>query len=271
MLTKGLELESGYEVDALDSPVLSVRLLMIILGRIFPKGANEVVGVRSIDRSDSVGIKYATPSASGYIPAPWNVKGQVSKLVDGKVSYDLALTFPTEQQDKKSTFTVVMRGELGLLGRPVFRDADSLEGWKIYGMGPQQVTQGNETILDYGAKPQENARLRTIGDVRAYVAAENHPGTRDATRDFTGFWKKECDEPFGLQIKHSGDEGKYSIVFCGPGGCGDPSQGRPTFISGDKWYQVISDDELVMIGRSGDRNIYRRCTKETHPVLKYRQ
>jgi hypothetical protein len=272
MITKGLDLERGYEIDALDAPVLSIRLLMIVLGRVFPKGAEEVVGARSIDRTDTIGIKYATPSASGYIPAAWNVKGQVSKLADGKVAYELALTFPVEQRDKEKTmFTMVMSGELGMLGRPVFRDTDSLDGWTTYGIGPQQVNQEGGTILDYGAKPQESTRYRTIGDIRAFIAAENNPGTRDATKDFTGFWKRKCDEPFGLQIKHFGDEGKYAIVFCGPGGCGDPSRERLTFITGDKSYQVVSEDELVMVGRSGDRDVYRRCTKETHPVLKYRQ
>lgn len=272
MLTKGLKLEPGYEIDALDAPVLSIKLLMIVLGRIFPRGADEIAGSRSIDRTDSIGIKYATPSASGYIPAPWDVKGQVSKLADGKVRYELALTFPVEQKDnKKTSFTIVMSGELGVLGRPVFLDTDSLDGWTTYGMGPQQVKQGSSTILDYGAKPEEASRYRTIGDVRAFIAAENHPGTRDATKDFTGFWKQKCDEAFGLQIKQYGDDGKYSIVFCGPGGCGDPSQSRLTFITGDKWYQVVSEDELVAIGRSGDRDTYHRCTKDTQPVLKYRQ
>lgn len=32
MLTKGLKLDPGYEIDALDAPVLSIKLLMIILG-----------------------------------------------------------------------------------------------------------------------------------------------------------------------------------------------------------------------------------------------
>ncbi len=272
MLTRGLQLERGYEIDALDAPVLSIKLLWIVLGRVFPKGPNEITGVRSIDRTHPIGIKYATPSASGYIPAPWNVKGEVSKLADGTVPFELALTFAVEQQDgKKSTFTIVMNGELGMLGQPVFSDGDSLDGWTTYGMGPQQTKQGSSTILDYGAKSQEATRYRTIGDIRAFIAAENHPGARDKSKDFTGFWKQNCDEPFGLQIKHYGDDGKYSIVFCGPGGCGDPSQSRLTFITGDKWYEVVSEDELVEINRSGDRVAYRRCTKDTHPVLKYRK
>lgn len=272
MLTKGLKLRPGYEIDALDAPVLSMRLLFVLLQRVFPKGPGSIVGATDVDHTDRVGIKYATPSASGYIPAPWHVKGKVRRLADGKVPFELALTFPLQRQNKeRSSLTIHMNGELGVLDRPVFRDTDSLEGWITYGLGPQQTKQGSSTILDYGAKPQNATPYRTIGDVRAFVAAENHPGVRDATKDFTGFWKQKCDEPFGLQIKRYGDEGKYSIVFCGPGGCGDPRESRLTFISGDKRYEVVSESEFIEVRRSGERDTYYRCTKDTNPVLRYRQ
>ena len=272
MLSKGLTLEPGYEIDALDAPVLSMRLVMIVLKRVFPKGPDQVVGPTEVDHTEWVGIKYATPSASGYIPAPWHVKGEVSRRADGTLPFELALSFPTQAQDKQSgSLTLNMKGELGVLGRPVFRDTDSLEGWTTYGLGLQQTTQEGGTLLDYGAGPQEATRYRTIGDVRAFIAAENDPGVRDATKEFTGFWKKKCDEPFGLEIKHYGDEGKSSIVFCGPGGCGDPSESRLTFITGDKRYEVVSEGELIQIARSGDRETYYRCTKDTNPVLKYRR
>lgn len=271
MLTKGLNLQPGYEIDALDAPVLSMKLVMILLKRIVPKGPDQIVAPTNVDYTGQAGIKYATPSASGYIPTPWRVKGKVSKLADGTLPFELALSFPMQRQDKEDNLTINMKGELAVLGRPVFRDGDLLEGWTTYGLGPQQIKHGSSTILDYGAKPQEGTRYRTIGDIRAYIAAENHPGVRDSTKDFTGFWKQKCDEPFGLQIKHYGNEGKYSIVFCGPGGCGDPSQSRPTFITGDKRYEVVSEGELIQIARSGDRETYYRCTKETNPVLKYRQ
>ena len=37
--------------------------------------------------------------------------------------------------------------------------------------------------------------------------------------DYAGFWKGSCTDPFGISIKPAGDK-KYSISFCGPGGCG---------------------------------------------------
>lgn len=272
MLTKGLKLRPGYEIDALDAPVLSMKLVLILMQRMFPKGPDEVVGPTKIDRVGRVGIKYATPSASGYIPAPWHIKGKLTRLADGTLPFDFALTFAFQGQDKqRSSITIGMKGELAMLRRPVFRNSDSLHGWTTYGLGPQETKQGGSTTYDYGAKPQHARRFRTIGDIRAFIASENDPGVRDSTKDFTGFWKEKCNEAFGLQIKHYGDDGKYSIVFCGPGGCGDPSQSRLTFITGDKRYEVVSEEELIEIGRSGNRETYYRCTKDTNPVLKYGQ
>lgn len=271
MLTRGIAMESGSEIDALDAPVLNMKLAMILLGRVFPEGPSGISGQRRIDRTDKVGIKYATPSASGYIPAPWRLKGKVAKLAGERVAYDLALTFPADQPGRKrKTVTMKMNGEFGMLGRPVFLDTDSLEGWTTYGLGPRQMKQGSSTIVDYGAAPDTGSPYRTVGDIRAFVAAENNPGTHDPTKDFTGFWKEKCDQAFGLQIMHRGSDGKYSIVFCGPGGCGDPSGSRLTYITGDKRWEVVSEDELIEIGRSGDRERYLRCTRETRPVLEYK-
>ena len=88
--------------------------------------------------------------------------------------------------------------------------------------------------------------------------------------DFTGFWKKKCEQAFGLQIMRQGSDGKYSVVFCGPGGCGDPSDSRLTYITGDKGWEVVGEDELVRVQRSGGKQTYYRCTRDTQPVLKYK-
>ena len=270
MLSKGLKLEPGYEIDYLDAPVLNIKLLMIVLSRVFPNGPADVVGTIAIDKKDKTGIKYATLSASGYIPAPWLIKGNITKASESNLTFDLALTFPIDQKNKKNqNYTQLMAGELSMLNHEVFLDSQSLNGWTTYGLGPRQIKQQESTILDYGASPSEEETYKTIGDIRAFIASENHPGHRDIRKDFTGFWKEKCNQAFGLQIKPYGTEGKYSVVFCGPGGCGDPSESHLTFITGDQHWEVISEDKLIEIGRSGDRDTYIRCTKETNPVLKY--
>jgi hypothetical protein len=68
---------------------------------------------------------------------------------------------------------------------------------------------------------------------------------------------------------HFGSDGKYSAVFCGPGGCGDLSRSHMTFITGDKeHYEVVSDSELNSINLDGSKTTYHRCTRDTHPNLK---
>jgi hypothetical protein len=272
MITKDMELRPGYEIDAIDAPVLSMKLVMIILSRIYPNGPIDVTDSKTIDYSDNTGIKYATPSASGYIPAPWQAKGSIHKDINGNIDYKLQLTFQIDSKDGKTeNYSINMNGMLGMHGSPIFQDSDLLEGWKTYGLGPRQFKQGSSTILDYGAKPEDSNDYRNIGDIRAYIAAENHPGHIDVSKDFTGFWKEKCEQAFGLQIKHYGEDGKYSVVFCGPGGCGDPAESRLTYITGDKRWKVVSEDDLVQVGSTGKNDTYHRCTKDTNPVLKYKK
>jgi hypothetical protein len=67
-----------------------------------------------------------------------------------------------------------------------------------------------------------------------------------------------------------GTGGKYSVVFCGPGGCEDPGPENSTFITKDPNYQVISENTIQTRG-SDDWSTYHKCTQETHPVLKYKE
>jgi hypothetical protein len=263
MLTKGLKLEPGYEIDALDGPILNMSLVTRLLGREFPRGPAAISKTNKIDRTDKVAIKYATPSAQGYIPAPWHLAGTVSRRDDGSVAYDLTLSFNPQGQPRsgnEATERMRMVGELSVLKEPVLPATMSLAEWTTYGVGPQKAQQGSSTVLDYGAKIQTGARFSTVADIRAYIADEFGPGKLDTTKDFTGDWKKKCDDNFGLKIIHYGDEGKYAVLFCGPGGCDDPARERLTYIMGDKAYEVVSADELLH-GRS-NKGRYIRCSKE---------
>jgi hypothetical protein len=86
--------------------------------------------------------------------------------------------------------------------------------------------------------------------------------------DFTGFWKANCSDAFGVQIK--GQPGNlFSVSFCGPGGCFGPGEWMPnTSIIGDPKYRVINATTLeIENGQGGNR--YTRCTTDTNPVLDY--
>jgi hypothetical protein len=86
--------------------------------------------------------------------------------------------------------------------------------------------------------------------------------------DFTGFWKGNCTDAFGVQIKKQTSE-LFSISFCGPGGCFAPGEWTPnTPIVGDPKYRVLNPT-TIEIGNGQNWARYTRCTTETNPALDY--
>jgi hypothetical protein len=78
--------------------------------------------------------------------------------------------------------------------------------------------------------------------------------------DYTGFWKVNCSNTHGVQIKPAQGQ-LYSVSFCGPGGCTEPGQWAPnTTLEGDPKYQVVSATRLRM--NKDDNDIYVRCTND---------
>ena len=215
-----------------------------------------------------------TQSASGFIAPPWRVKGSVNAAAPDVVEYDLALT-AAEKEKPGGRLSLNFSGRLSKAATARLDDSMKLDGWTLFRIGPYEKKVAGGTIYDYGATPAPELH-RSVGairvDIRNKEAADAYPGKRDASKDFTGFWKEKCDDPFGLQVMHYGSDGEYSIAFCGPGGCGDQSQARESFITGDKrHFEVVNENEFVRIGRAGSRIRYRRCTRDTHPVLKYQK
>jgi len=270
MATKGPITEPGYEIDALDSAILEQILVIRLLGASMPNGPKK--GNQQIDFSNlKTGIKFATPSASGFIAPPWKVKGEVRVLSGDVVEYSLALTSGTKGKpaEQGGEFSANFTGKLSKKSTAKISDETSLDGWNLYGVGVQTRKEGNTTAYDYGAAPA-TTMYKTVADIRKKLAGDDYPGEPDPSKNFTGFWKEKCEEAFGLQIMPYGTDGKYSIIFCGPGGCGKQGEdGRNTFITKDKNYQVISEKE-IKIRRSDGWDTYFRCTKETNPVLKYK-
>src|SRR5208283_1062531 len=86
--------------------------------------------------------------------------------------------------------------------------------------------------------------------------------------DFTGFWKVNCSDAFGVQIKKQPGN-LFSVSFCGPGGCFAPGEWMPnTSIAGDPKYRVINVTTIeIQHGQGWNR--YTRCTTDTNPVLDY--
>jgi hypothetical protein len=94
------------------------------------------------------------------------------------------------------------------------------------------------------------------------VAACNRPA------DFTGFWKVNCTDAFGVQIKKQ-PANLFSVSFCGPGGCFAPGEWLPnTPIVGDPKYRVLNPTTIEIRHEQGWTR-YTRCTTDTNPPLDY--
>lgn len=87
----------------------------------------------------------------------------------------------------------------------------------------------------------------------------------------TGFWKENCNEPYGLQIKPYKAH-LYTIEFCGPGDpyCRqEPDPTTATPIIGDKDYTLLAPDRLQVNYTEQYQPVYIRCSQDPHPFLTY--
>jgi len=271
MALQGPIAEPGYEIDALDAPVLYLKLVLRLLGEALPRGPVEVRGERKIEfNNDKTGIQFATPSAQGYISAPWHVKGEVKTLASDGIQYELTLTAAGPTSEDNGHYVVHITGRLSKTATARIEDGTQLDGWNVLGLGVQTRKEANGTVMDYGAAPV-GVPYKLVADIRRKIAADDYAGELDPSKNFTGFWKENCDEAFGLQIMPYGKDGKYSVTFCGPGGCGTAGEdGKNTFITKDPDYEVVSEDEIKIRNANDGWDTYYRCTRDTHPILKYK-
>jgi hypothetical protein len=273
MATQGPVTEPGSEIDALDAAVLRQQLVTRLLGEALPNGPGEGQGVRKIDfKNEKAGIQFATPSAQGFIAPPWRVRGDIKIVAHGAIEYELALTSGTKGRalDQGGEYAANFTGRLSKIATAKIDDTMLLDEWSVFGLGVQTRKEGNSTVYDYGAAAS-TATYKTVAEVRKKIARDDYSGEPDPSKNFTGFWKENCEEAFGLQIMPYGKDGKYSVIFCGPGGCGKQgADGRNTFITKDPNYEVVSESE-IKISNSNGWDTYYRCTTDTHPILKYKE
>lgn len=80
----------------------------------------------------------------------------------------------------------------------------------------------------------------------------------DKNFPYIGFWKTDCIDDFGLAIEATSD-GKYTVAFCGPGGCDRIDKLPHTTLPGDSNYRIINENTIAQRGYSGPDSIYHRC------------
>ncbi len=77
-----------------------------------------------------------------------------------------------------------------------------------------------------------------------------------------GFWKGNCSDGWGVQIKPAGNQ-VYSVSFCGPGGCFEPGEWMPnTRIEGDPIYKIISPETIEIRRKDKQPYLVNKCTSD---------
>jgi|SRR5215813_286487 len=170
MLTKGFSPSKGYEIDALDIPVLNYQLAVTLLSQAFPSGPDKFDGKRAIQLFEQKrGIKIATISASGCYPPPWRLNGEMHRRDSEAIEFSFAFLCKGEgvQQEMQ------LNGEWKKAMKSPQLDASmSLEGWSLYTLGGISIKQEGATILDYAAQAYPT-RLKTLGELQESIRKQN--------------------------------------------------------------------------------------------------
>ena len=158
MLAKNVPLEKGYEIDALDGAVLGLKLALELLRAAAPGGPSAIKQKSIFDvKEDSRSIAVNTASASGGLEAPWTLHAIIEPISADQWSFELVA---------KHGETMHISGTWQKdAAPPVFADDLSLEGWQVLSIGPIKTTDGNSTILDYGAQISKS-HPKTLGELR---------------------------------------------------------------------------------------------------------
>lgn len=158
MLAKGMPLDEGYEIDALDVPVLDLKLALELLRAAVPGGPSEIKEKMALDvKENSLPITVNTASANGGLEAPWVLHAIIEPTAANEWSFELTV--------KSGEETMQMSGTWQKATPSVFGDDMLLDGWQILGIGPIVRKEGTSTILDYGAQPSTK-RAKTLGELR---------------------------------------------------------------------------------------------------------
>jgi hypothetical protein len=172
MVSQGLALKPGAEVDALDEPLLALMLVGKLLGRALPAGPASVNSPHRVSHVDTAaGIHYATPSAEGFIPPPWSVEGLVKRGPDRSYEFDLLLKWlSADTANTRHATAMSLKGNLKHEAGFRLDDDMVLEGWRVIDLGPGAGQSKARTRLEYGARPATQPS-RTIGDIRTRLAS----------------------------------------------------------------------------------------------------
>jgi hypothetical protein len=162
IVSRGLIIKHGAEIDFLDAAALNSQLISALLQAALPNGPPEsglTVDVSVSEKSRPITV--ATNSASGEYGTPWTVQGIVT-AASRSVHYELTFAFT----NGKNRRTVRLSGDVSNPTPPfVILDSMLLDGWTIHRIGPSTRQTPKGTTLDYGARAAK-AGAMTVGELR---------------------------------------------------------------------------------------------------------
>jgi hypothetical protein len=164
LLSRGVTLPEGAELDAVDGPGLILKLVLELLGRAISGGPAAVSARAAIDH-DEVGGELAleTFSAAASFPAPWRVQGEVRRTGESTLAFDLVFT---HGRGTPAEAAIQLSGTWGKTRpAPALDDRMNLDGWRVFSLGPRSAGG----VLDYGARP-EAGQAATLGQLRKALA-----------------------------------------------------------------------------------------------------
>ena len=171
MITNGLELQKGYEIDAVDGPALMMQLLIRLLDEGRPEGPRTVktnVDINHMETTNS--IRVATTAASGEFGVPWKVNGSLSPGKGGAIEYELDFI----SEVSSGNYRLIMSGRWQIEKTlKSLDDSMSLVGWKIYEIGPIKKVYDGGTIFDYGARPIAKS-YEDMGELKSVIESEEN-------------------------------------------------------------------------------------------------
>lgn len=178
MLTTGLTLTSGREIDTLGVPVLSLQLVIDLLDRAFPAGPSALHGRQPLDEADNaIPLNVAAHGAKGFVPAPWRVTGAAERLSDTRIAFDLTLAFKPMLEDAEPQRIHFSGFWEKRPAPPALSDATKIEGWAVHRITRMGDAASGLGIGDLRAAPVAGS-YSTLGALRRRIADDPHAEER---------------------------------------------------------------------------------------------
>ncbi len=172
MITNGLELKSGYEIDAADGPALMIQLLLRLLSEVVAEGPSKISKPIDINhREKDKDIKLVTAAASAVFGAPWSVTGNLAPVQGSSIVYHLRFTAKVGESDYTLTFSGTWTKDNTM---DILSGDKKIEGWQVYKIGPYMKKYKGGTIFDYGAQPISES-FKNVSAIRRYIHEQEKP------------------------------------------------------------------------------------------------